>query len=99
MPQQTQLTGWRLKVRDWLELVINQQYQYLNAGFSDAAIDFKSQFPKSFLVMLAAQLVKPLATWLVKSALKDAATDLGISLNGATLDFLADLAVDAMVAA
>jgi hypothetical protein len=43
--------------------------------------------------------VKPLAVWILRSAFKDAANDLGITLNDETLEFLSELAVDALVTA
>jgi len=43
--------------------------------------------------------VKPLATSIVKSAFRDAAKDLGVTLNDETLGFLSELAVDALLAA
>jgi hypothetical protein len=44
------------------------------------------------------QIVRSLAVWLVKSAIRDAATGLGISLSDAELNVLADIAVDALTA-
>ncbi len=97
--QQTQLTGWRLSVRNWLASVIQQQNRSFGAEFVRVANEMKSTFPKNFWVTLAAQIVKPLAVWILKSAFRDAADDLGITLNVETLEFLAALAADALVAA
>ena len=99
MPQQTQLTGWRLNVRNWLAAVIQQQNRSYHADFTRVASEMKSQFPKNFWIALAAQVVKPLAVWIVKSAFKDAANDLGITISDDTLEFLSELAVDALVTA
>jgi hypothetical protein len=98
MTQQTQLVGWRARVRDWLAAVIRQQNQSFHRDFAQAANQLKSVFPKSFWIALAAQIVKPLAVLIVKSALRDASSDLGYSLDAETLDFLANLAVDVLVA-
>lgn len=97
MPQQTQLTGWRAQVRDWLQAVIQLQDRSFHRDFVQAANQLKSSFPKSFWIDLAAQCVKPLAIWLVKSAFRDAANDLGVSLSDETLNFLSELAVDALM--
>jgi len=67
--------------------------------FAWAATDLKTSFPKSFWVALAAQLFKPLAIMILKSAFRDAAKDLGLSISDTTLDFLADLAVSALLSA
>jgi hypothetical protein len=96
--QQIQLTGWRLNVRNWLEAVIQQQNRSYGAEFARVAREMKGAFPKNFWVALAAQFVKPLAVWILKSAFRDAASDLGIALNDQTLDFLSELAVDALIA-
>lgn len=98
MPQQTQLTGWRAQVRDWLALVIERQDQSFHRDFAQAAQELKGSFPNSFWIALAGQFVKPLAVWIVKSALNDAAKELGLTLSDATLSFLSDLAVDALIA-
>lgn len=98
MQQQTQLTGWRARVHDWLALVIQRQNQIFQHDFAQAANELKGNFPKSFWIAVAAQFVKPLAVWIVKSALNDAAKELGISLSNTTLSFLSELAVDALIA-
>jgi hypothetical protein len=99
MQQQTQLTSWRQKVRDWLAAVIQQQNMSFRSDFVGAATQLKASFPRCFWVALAAQFVKPLATSIVKSAFRDAAKDLGVTLNDETLGFLSELAVDALLAA
>jgi hypothetical protein len=95
--QQTQLTGWYLKVRNWLQAVLNRQRQ-LFANFELVARQQQAAFPRAVLPVIAAHLFRPLAVWLVKSALKEAADDLGITLDDQTLSFLADLAVDSLMA-
>lgn len=99
MPQQTQLTGWRARVRDWLNAVVQQQNRSFYRDLDQAAIQLKASFPKGFWVTLAAQFVRPLATWIISSAIRDAANDLGIALDDQTLSFLSDLAVDALLTA
>jgi hypothetical protein len=99
MAQQTQMTGWRLDVRTWLQSVVSQDQRSFHRDFGRAANVLKSSFPRNFWIALAGQFVKALAVWLVKAALRDAATDLGFSLNDETLDFLSELAVDSMLAA
>jgi hypothetical protein len=95
---QAQLTGWHLKVRNWLQGVINHQQRTFYAEFRRAAAENQGSFPKAILPILAAHLYRPLAIWLVKSALKQASTDLGITVDDPTLTFLADLGVDALMA-
>jgi hypothetical protein len=97
MPQQTQLTGWRLNVRNWLALVIQQQNRSYRAEFKRVATELKSQFPENFWVGLAGQFLKPLAVMILKSAFRDAAKDLGVAISDDTLEFLSELAVDALV--
>ncbi len=72
---------------------------FIPYGFCPCSQRAEELFPKSFWVALAAQIVKPLAVWIVKSALRDAASDIGITLNDETLTFLSQLAVDALLAA
>src|SRR5271170_1369220 len=67
--QQTQLTGWHLKIRDWLQNVINHQQRMFYAEFRRAAAENQGSFPKAILPVIAAHLYKPFAVWLVKSAL------------------------------
>jgi len=97
--QRTQLTGFRLKVRNWLSAVIQHQNRSYRPDFARAANEMKSTFPKDFWVGLAAQFVKPFAVWILKSAFKDAANDLEIPISDGTLEFLAELAVDALTTA
>jgi hypothetical protein len=97
--QQTQMTSWRQKVRDWLAAVIQQQNRSFRSDFVGAADQLKGSFPKSFWVTFAGQVARPLAVAIVKSAFKNAAKDLGVTLNEETLGFLSELAVDALLAA
>jgi hypothetical protein len=96
MPQQTQLTGWRAHVRDWLAAVVQQQAISFHRDFREAATQLKTSFPQSFWVALAAQFVRPLATWIVSSAVRGAANDLGLTMNDETVSFLSELAVDVL---
>jgi hypothetical protein len=50
-------------------------------------------FPKSLFVQVLRPLVNALAVWIVKSALRRGAADLGLSIDDATLGLLADLVV------
>jgi len=63
-----------------------------------AASQYSNGFPKNMLLVLVSQIVRSLAVWLVKSAIRDAATGLGISLSDGELNVLADIAVDALTA-
>jgi len=96
--QQTQLTGWHLKVRNWLQGVISHQQRPYSAELRRVASEYQADFPKALLPLIAAHVFRPLAIWLVKSAFKEAAADLGVSIDDATLSFLAELAVDALMA-
>jgi len=55
-------------------------------------------FPKNLLLVIVSQVVRSLAVWFVKSAIRDAATELGISLSEEEGQLLASLAVDALAA-
>jgi hypothetical protein len=98
MQQRTQLTGWRLGVRNWLAAVLSHQHQSLHADFYQAAQELHSTFPPSFWIGIAVQFIKPLGVWIVKSALKDAAADLNITLSDEALNFLSELAIEALAA-
>ncbi len=89
MQQQAQLTGWTLKVRNWLRSVLDYQTRGFDRNISVAARDLKSDFPKSFWIWLALETIKPLGVWLVKSALRSAARDIGFTLSDDTLELLA----------
>lgn len=90
---------WRQDVSQWLSRVFEYQRQS-GLDFRIAASYCQQSFPTSGLVAFAGQAVyKGLAVWAVKTALRDAAVSLGVSLDDATVDFLADLGVDVILPA
>lgn len=97
--QQMQLTGWRLKVRNWLASVLDHQRQSLFLDFNQAATSLQASFPPNFGIKLFAIVIKPLAVWIIKAAFRDAANDLGITISDATLEFLVELAVTGLLSA
>lgn len=97
MSPQTQTVGWRLNVKVWLQSVLQHQRNF-GVDLKSAASQNRGTFPRNFLIGLVAQLVRPLAVWLVKSALKDAASELNVTLDDETLDFLTEVAVTALMA-
>jgi hypothetical protein len=97
--KKSQTFHWRQDVKQWLAEVVQHQRQ---SGFSFqiAASHCKQSFPSSDLLVLTGQAVhKGIAVWAVKNALREAATSLQINVDDATLDFLTDLAVDAILPA
>jgi hypothetical protein len=64
-----------------------------------AALHEGQSFPTSALIEFVGRTVeKRLAVWAVKKALRQAATALSIQLNEDTINFLANVAVDAILA-
>jgi hypothetical protein len=67
-------------------------------NFRTAAQRSQQNFPISALVEFAGRsIAKGLAEWAVKNALREAAASLNLTLDNDTLDFLADIAVDAIL--
>jgi hypothetical protein len=63
------------------------------AGWANAAQQSRSTFPQSLFIKIVRAIFSALAKWLVKNALRDAASELGIMLTSRELDVLTDLAV------
>lgn len=96
-PKKSQPFHWRRDVKQWLSEVLQYQQQS-GLKFRTAAAQCQQSFPSSDLVVFVGQSVaKGIAVWAVKTALREAAASLGFSLDDETLDFLADLAVDALL--
>ena len=96
--QRSKQFQWRRDVRNWLDSVLKYQRQ---SGLSlrTAAQHSQQNFPTSALVEFVGRSVeKRLAVWAVKSALREAETSLNLAIDNDTLDFLANLAVDAILA-
>lgn len=95
--QQPQAIGWRARVRNWLQVVDQHRHMY----FSDlrvSARQYAGDFPRNLLLVIVSQIFRSIAVWLVKSAIRDAASELGVSLSDAEVGVLADVAVDALAA-
>jgi hypothetical protein len=89
---------WRSDVRSWLQAVL-QYHQQTGLSFHTAATQHQATFPRSDWVVLEGTVYRGLATWAVKSAIREAAMSANISLDDATVDFLADLAVSVLLPA
>jgi hypothetical protein len=89
---QTAVGSWRGRVRSWLE---NVQYnrQVFGNDLRSAVSRSQQSFPSNWLLRISIEIAKELATKFVRSAIKDAATSLGISLSDGELDLLSELAV------
>lgn len=98
-PRKSQPFHWRQDVRQWLSEVLQYQRQS-GLHFRTAASHCQQSFPSSELVLFAGQAVyKGIAVWAVKTALREAAASLGVTMDDETVDFLADLAVDVILPA
>ena len=96
-PHQRQSVGWRAQVKRWL-LGVHQQASGSLTDLGTAARQHAGQFPRSLIVIILGQLLRALAVWIVKNALRDGATEIGISLNDEELSVIADIAVTALAA-
>jgi len=64
--------------------------------FSDLRVwtaQYASEFPRNLFLVIVSQIFRSLAVWIVKSAHRDAATQLGISLSESEAGVLADVVV------
>jgi hypothetical protein len=76
-----------------------QYQQQYGLSLRLAAQYSQQNFPISALVERVGRYVeRRLAAWAVKSALREAAASLNLTLDNDTLDFLAELAVDSILA-
>jgi hypothetical protein len=98
-PKRSQFLHWRRDVRQWLSEVVQYQRQS-GLDFRTAASHSRQSFPSSDLVVFAGQAIaKGIAVWAVKTAIKEAAASIGVTLDDEMVDFLADLAVDVILPA
>jgi hypothetical protein len=95
MSQQIQATGWKRDIQNWLESV-SQNQKAFGGTLSAAARRNQFAFPKHWLVAIVAQIVPVLARAILRSALKDAAGALGLSLSDSEMDVLTDFAMLAL---
>jgi hypothetical protein len=93
--QQSQAIGWRTRVKSWLQGVQQYRTSY-GLDLRTAATQLGASFPRSVILVFVSRAVRTLAVWLIKLALRDAATGLGISLTDVELDVLAEVAVAAL---
>ncbi len=82
---------WRQKLKAWLGQVA-QQARY-NRNWEFAARQMNGSFPPSILIKVLRVLFQWAAKQVVKSALRDAASELGLNVSAAELDVLTDVAV------
>jgi len=90
--QQSQLSGWRARIKAWLQNVEQYRRMY-GVDYRTAAAQNQAAFPRNAAVLLMRQVASSLAVWIVKAALKDAASGLDISISDESLAILADVAV------
>lgn len=95
--QQPQAVAWRARVGSWLQAVDHYHHMYF-VDLRTSAAQCASDFPRNMLLVILSQIFRSLAVWFVKSAIKDAATQLGVSLSDAEVNVLADVAVNALAA-
>lgn len=95
-PNQQSRPPWRSRVKDWLHAVDEQRWNF-RGTLQASARSRQAQFPRNLLIRLLAMLARRLAIWIVKGAIKDAATDLGISLSDADAEAVADIAVSVIL--
>jgi hypothetical protein len=84
--------SWRNKVKNWL-LVVQQHRQPFNYDIRSAVIQSQQTFPSNLLLRILVEFAKEWATKYVRTAIKDAATSLGLSLSDGELDLLSELAI------
>jgi len=89
---QTSAVSWKSKVRNWL-LIVQQHQQPFQHDIRSAVIQSQQSFPSNLLLRIFIEVAKDWATRFVRSAIKDAATSLGLTLSDGKLDVLAELAV------
>lgn len=87
---------WRTQVKQWLASVQNHRNAFV-VDIKAAAEQNRGSFPRNLWLLLIGHLIRGLAVWLIKSALKDAADDLGVPLTADELDFIASVATDALL--
>ena len=87
---------WRGRVQEWVAVVL-QHRQAFGYDLRSVAIQVQPQFPKNSWVTATAQVSRGLAVWFVKSAIREAAVSMGVTLDDTELAFLADLAVTALL--
>ena len=95
-PQQsTQTISWRGRVRVWLQDV-EQHRQMYGVDLHSAATNNRAMFPRNSALLLASEVIPALAKWLVKSALKDASTQLGLGLTDEAIDAVAAVVISSL---
>jgi len=82
---------WRDKVKAWLAIVGQDARRTHN--WVTAAQRNRTAFPSSLFIKIVRLFFASIAKRLVKSALRDAASELGLTLSEVELDALADVAV------
>lgn len=89
---------WRRDVQNWLASVLQYQRQ-LGLDTRRAVLHERESFPTNALIEFVGRTIeKRIAVWAVKNALRDAAVSLSFPLNEDTLNIMANLAVDAVLA-
>jgi hypothetical protein len=83
---------WKNKVRNWL-LIVQQYRQPFQNDIRSSVIQSQQSFPSNMLLRVFIEFAKEWATKFVRSAIKDAATSLSVTLSDGDLDVLAELAV------
>lgn len=89
---QTAAGSWRSRVKSWLQ---NVEHHRRMLGYDiRSAVSYNQQpFPSNVLLKFVVDIAKELAAKLVRMAIKDAASSLGLTFSDGDLDLLAELAV------
>jgi hypothetical protein len=89
---QTAAGSWRNRVKNWLQNVEHNR-RMLGYDIRSAASYNQQPFPSNVLLRFVVGIARELAVRLVRMAIKDAASSLGLKLSDGDLDLLAELAV------
>lgn len=90
-----QPSGWRARVQVWLRDV-QQHAQIYRLDLQTAATNNQRAFPRNPMLTLVKQVIPLIAKWLIKSALRDAARQLGLELSDEAIDVMATVILAAI---
>ena len=82
---------WHQQVEYWMFAVLDQRRQSPWLELRSCALQFP--FPRSGTYKVLQSVWAPLATWLMRRLLRDAAFDLGVQVSDAELEVLTQVAL------